>query len=127
MKIEFNLDPKILIAVAIGAILGAIATFILTRRTREQFDKLKSAHKRMCEQVSAYYQLTSLCGMEIANLINDGNMENSLFRDALNPKGTEKIERDYFIEFLRKRVSDGGFSHPSMTSRDAKNSEDSFK
>jgi hypothetical protein len=65
--------------------------------------------------------------MEIANLINDGNMENSLFRDALNPKGTEKIERDYFIEFLRKRVSDGGFSHPSMTSRDAKNSEDSFK
>ena len=127
MKIEFTLDPKILIAVAIGAILGAIATFFITRRTREEFDKLKLAHKRMCDQVSGYFQLTCLCGREIANLINDGNMENSYFREALNPKGTEKIDAAYFIEFLRKRVSDGGFPHPYMTSRDAKNSEDSFK
>ena len=81
----------------------------------------------MCDQVSGYFQLTCLCGREIANLINDGNMENSYFREALNPKGTEKIDAAYFIEFLGKRVSDGGFPHPYMTSRDAKNSEDSFK
>jgi hypothetical protein len=81
-----------------GALMGGLISYATTRIDR-RWDRVQRDIARLCDQVSAYYQLEQMYKAELARLDPAGRSEKTILED------------------MRSRVEKSGdFERPSMTS-----------